>query len=252
MLASGLLATGGAAAPAWAASPPVVPCDGAEAVPPPAPIGAPPVVGIWTASDLASWQPPACAGWGGSDMRSLVVISGSFKIDGGGSVMAKFGAVSRFAGIKYWSASGGKFEQLILRAHALTTPENGSQRSDFSGAEMASGRPLAFSQTDNDAGSIVYRMRVREAAADHVVLTSENVDSIRRLLVPLFGPGELQTLYVMREEGKGVWSYYSLARVRSNASGLTDGHEKSIVNRGIALYRHIAGIPTDQNPPAMP
>jgi hypothetical protein len=31
---------------------------------------------------------------------------------------------------------------------------------------------------------------------------------------------------------------------------ITGGHEASYVNRAVALYRHLARIPTDREPPA--
>jgi hypothetical protein len=45
-----------------------------------------------------------------------------------------------------------------------------------------------------------------------------------------------------------VWGYYGLWGIRAGA--LTSGHEASSVNRALAFYRHVAGIPTDQEPPA--
>jgi hypothetical protein len=41
-----------------------------------------------------------------------------------------------------------------------------------------------------------------------------------------------------------------MARTGGNASSLIAGHEASLVNRAVAIYRHLTGIPTDQEPPA--
>ena len=43
-----------------------------------------------------------------------------------------------------------------------------------------------------------------------------------------------------------------LSRSGEGASMLTAGYEKSYVNRAAALYRALAGIKTDQEPPAAP
>ena len=50
--------------------------------------------------------------------------------------------------------------------------------------------------------------------------------------------------------GLNIWRYYSIARTGRNASRLATGHESSSINRAVAFYRSLAGIPTDQEPPA--
>jgi len=41
-------------------------------------------------------------------------------------------------------------------------------------------------------------------------------------------------------------------RTGKNASLLTAGYEASSINRAVAFYRYLAGIPTDKEPPASP
>jgi hypothetical protein len=165
-------------------------------------------------------------------------------------LLARLGAVSQMAGIRYWSVTGKRWQILIEAAHALDP--SGRVRPDFTPADLVPGRDLAFSQTDNDAGAVIYRMRIMALSPSRVVLRTENVDTIRYLMLPLFGPGELQSLYVLNQGSEGTWSYYSLTRTGPGASAMTDGHVASGINRAVAMYRHIAGIPTDQEPPAAP
>jgi hypothetical protein len=99
---------------------------------------------------------------------------------------------------------------------------------------------------------VVYRLRVRETAPDRLVVETENVSSVRYLLLPLAGPGDLQALYFLERRSANEWGYYSLARTGAGTSSLTEGHEASYVNRAVALFRHLAGLPTDQGPPAAP
>ena len=73
---------------------------------------------------------------------------------------------------------------------------------------------------------------------------------MKYLIVPLFHPGEMQSIYYLDRESEDVWRYYGMARTGKNASSLTIGHEASWINRSVAFYRHVAGIPTDQEPPA--
>ena len=73
---------------------------------------------------------------------------------------------------------------------------------------------------------------------------------MRYFLVTLFHPGEMQSIYFLDRESDNVWRYYSIARTGRNASRLAAGHESSSINRAVAFYRFLVGIPTDQEPPA--
>jgi hypothetical protein len=68
--------------------------------------------------------------------------------------------------------------------------------------------------------------------------------------IPIFHPGELQSMYFLDRESDNVWCYYSIARTGKNANGLIAGNESSAVNRAVAFYRYIVGTPTGQEPPA--
>jgi hypothetical protein len=68
--------------------------------------------------------------------------------------------------------------------------------------------------------------------------------------VMLFRPGEVQSIYFLDRESADIWRYYSIARTGRNATRLVSGHESSSINRAVAFYRSLAGIPTDQEPPA--
>ncbi len=206
-------------------------------------------VHVWTVADLgAEWRPPACSGWTTPGLRSLIQISGHLPISGGpDAVLTQFGAISTTVGQRYWSVTHKRWETLITAAHA--SDEAGRARPDFTAAELQPGRTVAFSQTDNGAGAIPFRMTTRMATPARIVIETENTGTIRLALIPLFSPGELQTLYVLDRQGDG-WAYRSFTRTAPGASGLTDGHEASGVNRAAAMFRHLAGIPGDQEPPA--
>jgi hypothetical protein len=70
------------------------------------------------------------------------------------------------------------------------------------------------------------------------------------MLVTVFEPGDLQTAYFLERRAPGVWGFYSLTRTRMASSLMPVGDEGSYINRAVAFYRHIAAIPTDQEPPA--
>ncbi len=224
----------------------------------PDPCGSPPAlapsqparVQSWTPAQLgAGWVPPACSGWTVPGFRSLVAVTGAFRLPGSTpAVLARLGAVSGTVGVRYWSVSKKAWEPLITAAHA--TDAAGRARVDFSPSELTPGAALPYSQTDTGAGTVAYRLRVMEAGPDRMVLTTENTTTIRAMLVPLFSPGELQTLTVITRQPRDAWAYSSLTRTSPRASSLTDGHEASAINRALAMFRHMAGVPTDQEPPA--
>jgi len=84
------------------------------------------------------------------------------------------------------------------------------------------------------------------------IYDAENISTIRHWRLPLFQAGELQSIYFLERESQDVWRYYSIVRTGKNASRLTSGREASSINRAVAFYRYLAGIPTDKEPPASP
>jgi hypothetical protein len=115
---------------------------------------------------------------------------------------------------------------------------------------MVEGRTLYFHQEDNVSGKAVYQLRILKVSLDKLVFSTENVTTMRLLLIPLFQPGEIQSIYFLDRESPDVWRYYCLARTGKKANSLTAGHQASSINRAVAFYRYLAGIPMEQEPPA--
>lgn len=60
------------------------------------------------------------------------------------------------------------------------------RRPDFSAAEMRGGGERYFAQSDTRSTSdVVYRMRVKEATPDRIMLEMENVTAVRVLFIPI-------------------------------------------------------------------
>jgi hypothetical protein len=97
----------------------------------------------------------------------------------------------------------------------------------------------------NLSGEAIYRMHITEASAGRLVIDVENVSTMHFLFIPLFHPGELQSIYFLDRESENVWRYYCIVRTGMNA-----GNESSAINRAIAFYRSLVGIPTDRERPA--
>ncbi|HKB95330.1 MAG TPA: DUF6675 family protein [Rhizomicrobium sp.] len=209
---------------------------------------------VWREKDLEQWRAPRCTGWpNGSRSKLIVTLTGSFRSDGAMSqLLTRIGAVSVLPHILYWSTTDKKWGPLSKQAFALTGPDPKSRRGDFSPSEFVKGADLFYWDDDSRTGPAVYRFRVLESTQERIVISSENITPIRRFLFTLFRPGDFQTLLIIQRVSPGVFGTFILYRSGEGASGLTTGHDKSYVNRAAALYRQLAGIKTDQKPPAAP
>jgi len=230
---------------------PQPPC-GETPVPPYPGLDSPPIVKFWSDSDLGrGWRPPACTGWAGTGFSTLITTAARFRCaSGADGLLRHIGAISELTGMRYWSTTHKQWQTLIVGAYASTGVPSAHRREDFRIDEMKQGQVLYFEQVDNLSGSAIYRMHIAEVSADRLVFDVENASIMRFFLLTLFRPGEMQSVYFLDRESDNVWRYYNIARTGRNASRLTAGHESSSINRAIAFYRSLVGIPTDQEPPA--
>lgn len=212
----------------------------------------PPTTIFWDRSDLSRvWTPPACTDWSTQGFATLVVTAGRFRYPSGADgMLRRIGAISDLKGVHYWLTTHKKWQTLIVDAYAMSGPYGDRRRGDFLPDEIAEGKNLYFQQEDNLSGKATFRMRILSASPDRLVFDTENITTMRYLLIALFHPGELQSIYFLERESQDVWRFYSITRTGKNASILTSGHEASSVNRAVAYYRYLAGIPTDKEPPA--
>ena len=233
-----------------AQSEPQPPC-GKEPIPPYPSLDDAAVVKSWSKSDLGrDWKPPACTGWTAAGFTTLVTTVARFRHTSEiAGLLRHAGAVSELTGMRYWSTTHKQWQTLVTESAALAGSPSGQRRPDFTLEELQPGAVLYFEQTDNLAGKAIYRMHIAESSADRLVIDVENVSKIRYLLVTLFSPGEIQSIYFLDRESEGVWRYYNMVRTGKNANRLATGNESSAINRAVAFYRHMVGIPTAQEPP---
>jgi hypothetical protein len=253
LFAALFLLTFPALAPA-ASEGPQPPC-GSAAAPPYSPAGVPPEVKLWHGDDLrrAGWKPPDCSGWASSSHAQLILATaGSFRFDGTvDQLVARIGAISTLRGVRYWSVTDKRWRPLVIDAWALSRPDPLSRRPDFLAAEMTVGSELYYCEDDSRSGKIVHRMTVRERSPTRAVIAIENLTPVRLFFVTLFEPGTLQSVEFVERVSPGVWGAYLLTRTGEGASAFAGGHDASYVNRAVAIYRHLAGIPTDEEPAAV-
>src|SRR5689334_132826 len=104
-------------------------------------------------------------------------------------LLARLGAISALADIRYWSVTDRKWLALAHATSALRGPDPRSHRPDFSGQELIQGATLYYWADDTRSGDITYRLNVQERTDDRVLTVSENVTPVRRFLMTLFKPG---------------------------------------------------------------
>ncbi len=208
-------------------------------------LGAAPVVQVWNRSN---WVPPACTGWSASDSATIVATAARFRnVTGAESLRRRIGAISALKGLLYWSTTEKRWQPLILAATALTGPD-AEARPDFQPQEIVANRTLWAEEEDNRLGKATYRIQIVESGDHRLVFASENHTPLRLLGLPIFSPGEFQSICFLERESKDVWRYYSLARMGKQVSLILSGNEASLINRAVASYRFLAGIPADQEP----
>jgi hypothetical protein len=240
--------TDGYAKPAAGPQPP---CSG-EVSPPYPDLDQPAITKSWSSAEFGhEWKPPTCLGWDTSGFTTLVTIVATFRysLEGVG-LLHNFGAISQWKGLHYWSVTHKQWRTLITDGYAITAPQGGQRRADFTPDEMKEGNVLYFEQDNNLSGKATYRMQIVKASDEHVAIEIENVGSIRYLLVPMLHAGDLQSIYFLDRESRGSWRYYSMVRTGKNANRLIGGNDSSAINRAVAVYRHLVGIPDNAEPPA--
>jgi hypothetical protein len=213
-----------------------------------APLGQPPAIKTWDRAELgAAWTPPACLGWTQPGLTTMVAIAARVRAT---DLLQRVGSITTLKGVEYWSTTHQRWQALILEAHPLTSASSGSRRTDFAASELAPQARLYFEQEDSLSGKGIYEIHILESTPDRLVFETRNITTLHYFMVPIFHPGDVESIYFLERESKDVWRYYNLARIGEHASPLAAGHPASAVNRAVALYRHLVGIPTNQDPPA--
>jgi hypothetical protein len=206
----------------------------------------------WSAAEVGrEWEPPTCLSWDSNGFTTLVTTVATFRSQAEeAGFLHNFGAISQWKGLRYWSVTHKQWRTLITDGYALSAPQGGQRRADFAANEMAQGNVLYFEQENNLTGKGTYRMQIARASNDHIEIKIDNASAIRYLLVPVLHTGDLQSVYFLDRESGDNWRYYSIVRTGKSASRLLAGNGSSAINRTVAAYRHIVGIPDTTEPPA--
>jgi len=233
----------------WAQQGPICPETHSEAsYPAYADVGNLPNIGIW--KELPP-LPPECHVLTESSSLLSVAIAARFSHEGTvEDIAARFGAVSKTQGLKYWSATDNNWRELVKSATALQSANKRSARDDFTAKEILSKQTHYFAQDDTRSwGLNVFAMNTITASVDRLTVLSQNSKPVRLGPLKLFDSGDLQTVVFISRADDNTWRYYSLAVVKDSA---LPAPEKSLVNRQAALYRYLTGQQPDKEPPLAP
>lgn len=218
-----------------------------------APLNAPPDARATRVSSGAT--PPAGASCFGKSDSEATWITVASVVQSSGSqdtFIERFGSISSLLSVQYWSTTDQKWRPLVSSASAIVSANSREPRADYSLAELTTGEDRFYSLTDTRSGNaITYRLRLWQTQPTALVVEIDNVDAIKHWGITLYGPGGLHTLYFLEKRSPATWTYYSITRLLPK-SFLAEGHDKSYINRMVALYRHIMGLQTDAEPPSAP
>jgi hypothetical protein len=209
----------------------------------------------WSWQDLGEqWIPPNCLGWTKRKFAVLIAVAGRFDSEtDGAAVLTRIAAVSRALEIQYWSISRKSWRPLFSEVYALEEPHANSRRPDFEPEALTPGRDYFLWQKENNpASGVVWRMRFAEISPQRIVFEQTNVSPSRVLFITVLERGEHESFFALSREQGGPWSFYNLTRFGTPERPTDHRQVRSLINRLIAIYRHLAGIATDREPPASP
>lgn len=102
------------------------------------------------------------------------------------------------------------------------------------------------------ASGMVLEGQFNHLSTHKIVFEQVNLSPSHVLWSKVLAPREFETTYFLEKESAVVWRYYSLTRFGAVERPLSDGQLASVINRSVAIYRYLAGVSQDREPPAAP
>lgn len=228
------------------------PCAGTPQPAYPEP-GEPPAVRLWHMDAMPpGWAPAACSGLERREGAVLVAVAGRFREPGGmEAILERLASISRHVEIVYWSVSNDAWKPLLEDAAALGEADPEARRGDFALDELRPGAVLHLLYDDSEpVGPIVNEVTVVRADPDGVTLLTRNVTPAKLMGFEVAGPGDIASMLTVEREAEDLFRYYALGSTALSGLAGRLMPDASHVNRAVAVYRHVAGIPGDKEPPA--
>ena len=242
------------ASPASAAEGPQPPCGG---LPHPAyaRLGEPAAVREWRSDALPTgWAPAACLQWNERNFAAVIAVAGRFEtVSDAPELLARLVSTSQLKTIRYWSYSRKTWRDLLAETVALDGPDKALKRQEFGIGDIAAGRDYFMWQEENSpASGVILRTRFHELSAHRIVFEQVNLTASRILMVTVLEPYEYRAIHFIEREAGSVWRYYSLTRIGREGGSVSTDRIASTINRSVALYRYLGGLPMEREPPGAP
>jgi hypothetical protein len=164
-------------------------------------------------------------------------------------LLGRFGALSQYKSIRFWSVMYETWDDFVASSGFVDGPQGQQVVPDHAPADYVVGRDFYYFETSR-AGRTIHRMTVRKRTADRIEIATENITPIRFAMATLFEPGSLQSVTFFDRRGPSEWGYFQTIGVGLGSSFITVQSTSPYINRLTAVYRYLAGIPTDRDPPA--
>ena len=213
-------------------------------------VGATPRVNLITSKESKRWQPPDCIPWVKKPARFVVSTGGRFSHGGDATaLLSRFAAASGMTDIRYWSVTRQAWKPLFKDAYAVG-PDAETRRDDFSIDELVTGSVVHLWQREVYLpAALVMEMRVLERTPERLVITMTNTVAVRWMLTRVIEPGDYEFYYLLEREDASTWRFYNVSRLVGGGLAMAFLPDESLINRAVAIFRHIAGYPTDTEPP---
>jgi hypothetical protein len=229
------------------------PCEGAPQPAYAAP-GGPPAIASWTESDLnkAAWQLSPCLRWTQGPTRMVTALAAVFHAASLDDLLARYGALSQYKAINVWSVMHQAWEPFATQAGFTDGPAATYTYPDPKPADFTAGKDFYYYEIDARTGRTIHHLKVGQRTADKVELMTENLTPITYSMFTVFQPRALRTATFIERQGPNAWGYYQAIGVGEGSDFIATHSASPYINRLTALYRYMAGLPTDGAPPAAP
>jgi hypothetical protein len=229
------------------------PCEGS---PEPAytRLGGPPAVATWSESDLntAAWRLSPCLHWTEGRTRLATALAAVVHAPSLDELLARYGALSHYKSIRFWSTMHQSWEEFVAQAGFTDGPNATYTYPDLKPEDFVTGKDFYYYELDPRTGRTIHHLAVRQRTADKVELATENLTPIRYSMFTVFEPHALKTATFIERRGPDEWGYYQAIGVGEGSDFIAVHSASPYINRLTALYRYMAGLPTDGAPPAAP
>lgn len=228
------------------------PCGGSAPQPAYAPAGGAPVISSWSEADLdkSAWQMSPCLRWSGGKTRLAAALSASVRAPSLDDLLNRYGALSKYTTIRVWSTMHQAWEPFASQAGFTDGLAATYTMPDLKAADFTPGKEFFYYEIDARTGRTIHHLIVGQRTADRVELITENLTPIKYSMFTVFEPHALRTATFIERRGAGEWGYYQTIGVGEGSDFIAVHSASPYINRLTALYRYMAGIPTDGAPPA--